>query len=38
MKKMEPKLSSEIKPNGKIISKPLEDMFPFLEEKNLKEI
>lgn len=28
--KMEPKLSSEIKPDGKMISKPLEDMFPFL--------
>ncbi|WP_149710884.1 thiamine pyrophosphate-binding protein [Campylobacter concisus] len=28
--KMEPKLSSEIRPDGKMISKPLEDMFPFL--------
>jgi len=28
--KMEPKLSSKIKPDGKMISKPLEDMFPFL--------
>ncbi len=28
--KMEPKLSSEIKPDGKMVSKPLEDMFPFL--------
>lgn len=28
--KMGPKLSSEIKPDGKMISKPLEDMFPFL--------
>lgn len=29
--KMEPKLSSEIKPDGKIVSKPLEDMYPFLD-------
>lgn len=28
--KMEPKLSSEVKPDGKIVSKPLEDMYPFL--------
>ena len=28
--KMEPKLSSKIKPDGKMVSKPLEDMFPFL--------
>jgi acetolactate synthase-1/2/3 large subunit len=28
--KMEPKLSSEIKKDGTIVSKPLEDMFPFL--------
>jgi len=28
--KMEPKLSSELKPDGKMVSKPLEDMFPFL--------
>ena len=37
--KMEPKLSSEVKPDGKIISKPLEDMYPFLDrdefEKNM---
>ena len=37
--KMEPKLSSEVKPDGRIISKPLEDMFPFLPrdvfEKNM---
>jgi acetolactate synthase-1/2/3 large subunit len=25
-----PKLSSEAKPDGRIISKPLEDMYPFL--------
>ena len=29
--KMEPKLSSEVKPDGRIVSKPLEDMYPFLE-------
>jgi acetolactate synthase-1/2/3 large subunit len=37
--KMEPKLSSEVKPDGRIISKPLEDMYPFLNrdefEKNM---
>jgi acetolactate synthase-1/2/3 large subunit len=36
---MEPKLSSEVKPDGRIISKPLEDMYPFLNrdefEKNM---
>lgn len=31
--KMEPKLSSELKPDGKMISKPLEDMYPFLERE-----
>lgn len=31
--KMEPKLSSEIKPDGRIVSKPLEDMFPFLDRE-----
>ncbi|WP_072679789.1 thiamine pyrophosphate-binding protein [Arcobacter sp. LA11] len=31
--KMEPKLSSEIKEDGTIISKPLEDMFPFLDRE-----
>jgi len=34
--KMEPKLSSELKPSGKIVSKPLEDMFPFLERDEFK--
>lgn len=29
--KMEPKLSSEVKSDGRIVSKPLEDMFPFLD-------
>ena len=28
--KFSPKLSSEKKPDGRIISKPLEDMYPFL--------
>ncbi len=35
--KMEPKLSSEIKPDGKIVSKPLEDMYPFLDREEFKE-
>ncbi|GAH77358.1 unnamed protein product, partial [marine sediment metagenome] len=26
-----PKLSSEVKPDGSIVSKPLEDLWPFLE-------
>jgi acetolactate synthase-1/2/3 large subunit len=34
--KMEPKLSSEIKPDGRIVSKPLEDMFPFLDREVFK--
>lgn len=34
--KMEPKLSSEAKPDGRMISKPLEDMFPFLERETFK--
>lgn len=34
--KMEPKLSSQIKPDGKMISKPLEDMFPFLDRDEFK--
>ena len=29
--KMEPKLSSEQKPDGRMVSKPLEDMYPFLD-------
>jgi len=29
--KFEPKLSSERKPDGRIVSKALEDMYPFLE-------
>ncbi len=35
--KMEPKLSSEVKPDGKIVSKPLEDMFPFLDREVFEE-
>lgn len=34
--KMQPKLSSEIKPDGKMISKPLEDMFPFVDRDEFK--
>jgi len=32
-----PKTSSERKPDGRIISKPLEDMYPFLDRKELLE-
>jgi len=32
-----PKTSSEIKPDGRIVSKPLEDMFPFLDRKEFLE-
>lgn len=35
--KMEPKLSSEVKPNGIMVSKPLEDMYPFLDRKLFKK-
>lgn len=35
--KMEPKLSSEVKPDGRIVSKPLEDMFPFLDREEFKK-
>lgn len=35
--KMEPKLSSKVKPDGKIVSKPLEDMFPFIDRDEFKE-
>jgi acetolactate synthase-1/2/3 large subunit len=34
--RIEPKLSSELKPDGKIVSKPLEDMFPFLGRDEFK--
>ncbi len=34
--KMEPKLSSEAKPDGRMVSKPLEDMFPFLDRETFK--
>jgi acetolactate synthase-1/2/3 large subunit len=33
----EPKLSSERKPDGRLVSKPLEDMFPFLPRKEFRE-
>jgi acetolactate synthase-1/2/3 large subunit len=36
--KMEPKLSSEVKPDGRIVSKPLEDMFPFLDREIFKNL
>jgi len=32
-----PKLSSQKMPDGRIISKPLEDMFPFLDRKEFKQ-
>jgi acetolactate synthase-1/2/3 large subunit len=35
--KFEPKLSSERKPDGRIVSKPLEDMYPFLDREEFKE-
>ncbi|MEA5113416.1 MAG: thiamine pyrophosphate-binding protein [Geobacteraceae bacterium] len=34
--KFEPKLSSERKPDGRIVSKPLEDMYPFLDREEFK--
>lgn len=34
--RFEPKLSSEKKPDGRIISKPLEDMFPFLDREEFR--
>lgn len=34
--RFEPKLSSEKKPGGRIVSKPLEDMFPFLGREEFK--
>ncbi len=35
--KMYPKLSSELKPDGTMVSKPLEDMFPFLDREEFNE-
>jgi acetolactate synthase-1/2/3 large subunit len=32
-----PKLSSEVKPDGSIVSKPLEDLWPFLERREFME-
>jgi acetolactate synthase-1/2/3 large subunit len=37
VEKMEPKLSSEVKPDGKIVSKPLEDMYPFLDRDEFRK-
>lgn len=34
--RFEPKLSSEKKPDGRIVSKPLEDMFPFLGREEFR--
>jgi len=34
--KVEPKLSSTLKSNGEIVSKPLEDMFPFLDREEFR--
>lgn len=34
--KFEPKLSSERKPDGRMVSKPLEDMYPFLDRDEFK--
>lgn len=34
--RFEPKLSSEKKPDGRIVSKPLEDMFPFLDREEFR--
>lgn len=33
-----PKLSSKIQPDGSIVTPPIEDMYPFLDEKEFKEI
>jgi len=32
-----PKLASEVKPDGTMVSKPLEDMFPFLDRAEFME-
>lgn len=34
--RFEPKLSSEKKPDGRIVSKPLEDMYPFLDREEFR--
>jgi acetolactate synthase-1/2/3 large subunit len=33
----EPKISSKLLPDGRMVSSSLEDMFPFLDEKELLE-
>ncbi len=35
--KISPKITFTVKPDGKWVSKPLEDMYPFLERKEFKE-
>ena len=32
----QPKVSSEVKPDGRIVSKPMEDLWPFLEREEFK--
>jgi acetolactate synthase-1/2/3 large subunit len=32
-----PKLSSEVKPDGRIVSKPMEDLWPFLDREEFRE-
>jgi acetolactate synthase-1/2/3 large subunit len=34
--RFEPKLSSERKPDGRMVSKPLEDMYPFLDREEFR--
>lgn len=34
---LHPKLASEVKPDGTMVSKPLEDMFPFLDRKEFMD-
>jgi len=35
--RMYPKLSSEVREDGTMVSKPLEDLFPFLERREFNE-
>ena len=37
LQKTEPKTSAKKLPDGKMVSAPLEDMYPFLPEEELKE-
>jgi len=34
---IQPKVSSEVKPDGRIISKPMEDLWPFLDRKEFRK-